>query len=301
MIIAWKKKHRTQKCYYVVLIRVEALLSSFCISQFFCLIFCLQVYVLTVYVSREYWMIYRGPGFLAVVWFGSSPTPPPSANCLSLSPPLSLSPHLSKLIVCRRSSDGSGRRGMEEGPNHTTARSLVLCKSFNTLYLWGFVSVSSFYLFIHFSVCLIVYLVIFLFVYLSEMNHNPLLPIPLVISSLSSWLLESVCMCVCLHLSIGSSVCIPSVCLCVCVWWCVCVCTWGSSVLLSPQNISLYLCMSVCLSIMSSVYVFVCLRMYLVFLRSAITSAHLTVCLHVCLSPSVYYVMCLSAFVSGGS
>ncbi len=24
--------------------------------------------------SREYWMIYRGPGFLAVVWFGSSPT-----------------------------------------------------------------------------------------------------------------------------------------------------------------------------------------------------------------------------------
>ncbi len=26
-------------------------------------------------VSREYWMIHRGPGFLAVVWFGSSPTP----------------------------------------------------------------------------------------------------------------------------------------------------------------------------------------------------------------------------------
>jgi hypothetical protein len=25
--------------------------------------------------SREYWMIYRGPGFLAVAWFGSSPTP----------------------------------------------------------------------------------------------------------------------------------------------------------------------------------------------------------------------------------
>jgi hypothetical protein len=24
---------------------------------------------------REYWMIYRGPGFLAVVWFGSTPTP----------------------------------------------------------------------------------------------------------------------------------------------------------------------------------------------------------------------------------
>jgi hypothetical protein len=29
--------------------------------------------------TREYWMIYRGPGFLAVLWFGSSPTPfPPS-------------------------------------------------------------------------------------------------------------------------------------------------------------------------------------------------------------------------------
>ncbi len=25
--------------------------------------------------SREYWNIYRGPGFLAVAWFGSSPTP----------------------------------------------------------------------------------------------------------------------------------------------------------------------------------------------------------------------------------
>jgi hypothetical protein len=30
----------------------------------------------------EYWMIYRGPGFLAVVWFGSSltPFPPPVRN-----------------------------------------------------------------------------------------------------------------------------------------------------------------------------------------------------------------------------
>ncbi len=25
--------------------------------------------------GREYWLIYRGPGYLAVVWFGSSPTP----------------------------------------------------------------------------------------------------------------------------------------------------------------------------------------------------------------------------------
>ncbi len=26
---------------------------------------------------RGYWMIYRGPGFLALVWFGNSPTPSP--------------------------------------------------------------------------------------------------------------------------------------------------------------------------------------------------------------------------------
>jgi hypothetical protein len=36
---------------------------------------------------KEYWIIYRGPSFLAVVWFGSSPAPPPlpSASCLSFS------------------------------------------------------------------------------------------------------------------------------------------------------------------------------------------------------------------------
>ncbi len=38
--------------------------------------------------ASEYWMISRGPGFLAVVWFGSSPTPfppLPSAKCRSFS------------------------------------------------------------------------------------------------------------------------------------------------------------------------------------------------------------------------
>jgi hypothetical protein len=36
--------------------------------------------LLTPFISlpREYWMIYRGPGFLAVVWFGSSPPLPTS-------------------------------------------------------------------------------------------------------------------------------------------------------------------------------------------------------------------------------
>jgi hypothetical protein len=34
---------------------------------------------------REYWMIYRGPGFLAIVWFGSfpPPSPPPSLQSVS--------------------------------------------------------------------------------------------------------------------------------------------------------------------------------------------------------------------------
>ncbi len=28
-----------------------------------------------IWIAREYWKIYRGPDFLAVIWFGSSPTP----------------------------------------------------------------------------------------------------------------------------------------------------------------------------------------------------------------------------------
>ncbi len=30
---------------------------------------------LWIFQNKEYWIIYRGPGFLAVLWFGSSPTP----------------------------------------------------------------------------------------------------------------------------------------------------------------------------------------------------------------------------------
>jgi hypothetical protein len=59
--------------------------------------------------TREYWMIDRGPGFLLVVWFGSSPIPfpPPSLSRLSL---------FLSLPVCRRSSlptggGGGGARG----------------------------------------------------------------------------------------------------------------------------------------------------------------------------------------------
>ncbi len=44
-------------------------------------IVCLEntIILLLLLVLREYWMIYRGPGFLAVVWFGSSHTPTPSS------------------------------------------------------------------------------------------------------------------------------------------------------------------------------------------------------------------------------
>ncbi len=53
--------------------------------------------------TREYWMIYRRPGFLAVVWFGSSPTPL-SHEQVSL---------FLSLPVCCRSSllTGEGERG----------------------------------------------------------------------------------------------------------------------------------------------------------------------------------------------
>ncbi len=57
--------------------------------------------------TREYWIIYRGPSFLAFVRFGSSPTSfPPTSPVSKLSLFLSL-------IVCRRSSllTGEGGRG----------------------------------------------------------------------------------------------------------------------------------------------------------------------------------------------
>jgi hypothetical protein len=70
----------------------------------------------TLTVPREYCMIYRGPGFLVIIWFGSSPTPilpfPVSKLFLFLSLP-----------VCPRSNllPGGGETVGEE-PNLTTAR-----------------------------------------------------------------------------------------------------------------------------------------------------------------------------------
>ncbi len=67
--------------------------------------------------TREDWMIYRGPGFLAVIWFGSMPCPfPPqkSASCLSFSG-FCVSP------VKLTDGKGWGERMVVE-PNHSIAQ-----------------------------------------------------------------------------------------------------------------------------------------------------------------------------------
>jgi hypothetical protein len=70
---------------------------------------------------REYWKIEREPGFLAVVWFGSSPTLPApllSASCLSLY----YSKYSCQLPVDLIDRRGAKGRGVGEEPNHTTRK-----------------------------------------------------------------------------------------------------------------------------------------------------------------------------------
>jgi hypothetical protein len=55
-------------------------------------------------------MIYREPCFLAVVRFGSSPTPFPSARCLS-----------SSVFLCVAGRAYWRKKGVREDPKHTTA------------------------------------------------------------------------------------------------------------------------------------------------------------------------------------
>ncbi len=71
---------------------------------------------------REYYIIYRGPGFLMVVWFGSSPPPSPP------SPVSKLSLFLSIPVSCRSSILTGGAKLMRPQEN------LALHKSFNTLW-----------------------------------------------------------------------------------------------------------------------------------------------------------------------
>jgi hypothetical protein len=62
--------------------------------------------------NKEYWMIYRGPGFLAVVWFGSSTMHPLSRQkFVSLSQSSCVSPV--------ELTDGrGGLEGVGEEPNY---------------------------------------------------------------------------------------------------------------------------------------------------------------------------------------
>jgi hypothetical protein len=76
-------------------------------------------------------MIYREPGFLAVVWFGSFPVPSPP------SPVSKLDRRRTRRLRKRRKRDNllrEGREGVGEEPNHTTARNVILYISFNTLW-----------------------------------------------------------------------------------------------------------------------------------------------------------------------
>ncbi len=81
--------------------------------------------------TREYWMIFRGPAFLAVVWFGSSPipwSPLSSARWLSFS----------VFLECCRSSllaAGGGGSWWARSQIILARECLALYKSFNTFWL----------------------------------------------------------------------------------------------------------------------------------------------------------------------
>jgi hypothetical protein len=76
---------------------------------------------------REFWMIYRGPGFLAVVWFGYSHISfsPSPARKLSLFPE-------SSCVSLDEVTDGRG--GGQEAESYEPRKSLVFYKPFNTLW-----------------------------------------------------------------------------------------------------------------------------------------------------------------------
>ncbi len=81
----------------------------------------------TTVCSREYWMICRGVVFLTDIWFCSSPAP-------SLSPVSKLDQwHPGRLKKKGQLADG-GRRGRGRSPIIRPQESLVLYKSFSTLW-----------------------------------------------------------------------------------------------------------------------------------------------------------------------
>jgi hypothetical protein len=92
--------------------------------------------------DREYWMIYRGTGFLAVIWLCSTPHQLPP----SLSRQQVVSLFLS-LPVCRRSSLywWEREKGCAQSLVIRPQGSLVLYKSFNTLWSTGSMHSLSFW------------------------------------------------------------------------------------------------------------------------------------------------------------
>jgi hypothetical protein len=81
--------------------------------------------------TREHWMIYWGPGFLGVVWFGSYPTPTPLCHVQDVY--FSQSSCESPIEL----TDGRRGRGVKLGRGQIIRRqgSLTFCNSFNTLCL----------------------------------------------------------------------------------------------------------------------------------------------------------------------
>ncbi len=67
---------------------------------------------------REYWMLHRGPGFLAVVWFGSSPPSPPPVSATD-----DTQEDREREATCWREKRG---KGVGEELNHATARKPAL-------------------------------------------------------------------------------------------------------------------------------------------------------------------------------
>ncbi len=69
---------------------------------------------------REYEMSYRGPGFLAVVWFGISPTPIPSLPSVSTTSITQEDWERERQLAAGR----GGETGVSKEPNHTITRKL---------------------------------------------------------------------------------------------------------------------------------------------------------------------------------
>ncbi len=78
------------------------------------------------FVSIEYWTIYRGPGFSRSYGLARPLLPPSLVSKLDRR-------HTGRLRKRKNLLTGEGGGRLGEEPNHTTARSLVLYKSFNTL------------------------------------------------------------------------------------------------------------------------------------------------------------------------